>query len=432
MSETAHLAEARPVGGSRAWIILIAMFAGLFAGTAAPGLPAAVREPALQTASVVGGMWLDALRMTVIPLIVALLITGIARGAQAARAGGVTGRSIAWFASIYLCSATLGVLAMPILLDLFPLPESAAAALRSGLASIDQGAVAASVPTAGDFFRSIIPANIISAASEGQVLQLVVFSLLFALALTRLESRRQTMLLNLFEGIADALLVLIGWVLWVAPAGVLALAFTLGANAGGESFAAVLHYIVLVSSIGLLVMLAAYAIAVFAGRVPLGAFARAMIAPQAVAFSTQSSLASLPAMIGAAKLLKLRDEVLDVSLPLAVALFRATGPAMNIGVAYYVGHWLGLDPSLGQLAAATMVAAVVSAGAPSLPGQISFLTSIAPIAMAMGVPIAPLAILVAVETIPDMMRTLGNVTMDVAVASAVDSSRRGGKAEAET
>ena len=80
---------------------------------------------------------------------------------------------------------------------------------------------------------------------------------------------------------------------------------------------------------------------------------------------------------------------------------------MNIGVAFYVGHWLGLEPGFAQLAAATAVAAVASIGSPSLPGSISFLTAIGPIAIAMGVPIAPLALLVVGAAM--MFGTLGYV-----------------------
>ena len=146
----------------------------------------------------------------------------------------------------------------------------------------------------------------------------------------------------------------------------------------------------------------------------------AMIGPQAVAISTQSSLASLPAMLGATRALGVSETGADVSLPLAVALFRATGPAVNVAVAVYVAHWMGVEVGMPALIAGTAVAAVASYGAVSLLGQISFFTSIAPIAYAMGVPVAPLAILIAVETIPDIFRTLGNVTWDVAVAGAVD------------
>jgi Na+/H+-dicarboxylate symporter len=163
-----------------------------------------------------------------------------------------------------------------------------------------------------------------------------------------------------------------------------------------------------------------YPLGIAAGARPPLRFAKAMIGPQAVAISTRSSLASLPAMITAAQSLGIRPRVADVSLPLAVALFRSTGPAMNVAVAFYVAHWLGLHPTAGQMVAAVAVGAVMSYGAVSLPGEITYISSIAPISMALGVPIAPLALLVAVEMVPDIFRTLGNVTFDVALAAVVD------------
>ena len=262
------------------------------------------------------------------------MIIGIAKGAEAVRAGRVAARSVAWFAAIYALSAVIGIVLIALLLNLLPLPSSAAAALSAGMAAIDPTAVAASVPGAADFFRSIIPANVIAAAADGNVMQLVVFTALFATALSAIEADRRRAVVAVFEGIADALLVVIGWVLWIAPLGVFALSFTLGATAGGAAFAAVLHYIVLVSLLGLVVTAVGYAIAAFAGGIPLGTFAKGMIGAQTIALTTQSSLASLPAMLASARILGVSQRVADVTLPLAVALFRATGPAMNVGVAY--------------------------------------------------------------------------------------------------
>ncbi|MES2904363.1 MAG: cation:dicarboxylase symporter family transporter [Pseudomonadota bacterium] len=410
------------IKGARAIYILGALVVGLLLGTLAARMGDGLREPALRAASLVGGLWLDALKMTVIPLIFALLVTGIARGAEAAKAGRIAGRSVIWFVIICTASAIFGAVATIGLLDAFPLPADAGDALRAGLAAIDPSVAGAPVPQVADFFRSIIPSNVINAAAEGQVLQLVIFAFLFALALTRIEAKKRQSVVALFDGVGDALLVLIGWILWIAPLGVFALAFAVGAGAGGAAFAALLHYVVLISAVGVLVTLAAYLVAAVGGR-GIMSFARAMIGPQAVAISTQSSLASLPAMLAAARLIGVRDQVADVALPLAVALFRATGPAMNVGVAIYVAHWMGVELTTAGLIAGIAVAAVASYGAVSLPGQISFFSSIAPIAFAMGVPVAPLAILIAVETIPDIFRTLGNVTFDVAVTSAVDRKK---------
>jgi Na+/H+-dicarboxylate symporter len=420
VSDRAEAAAAEPVRGARAYWVLTGLVAGLLAGALASGLGDGIREPALQTAGVIGGIWLDALKMTVIPLIVALLVTAIAQGAEALRGGRIAGRSILWFVVVCTASAIFGAIAMPLLLNMFPLPADAAQALRSGLASLDPSVASAPLPKAADFIRGIIPPNIFSAAVNDQVLPLVMFSLLFAIAITRIDADRRRTLVTLFEAIVDAMLMIIAWVLWVAPVGVFALAFAVGAGSGAAAFAGLAHYILLVSVLGIIIMLAGYAIAIFAGRVRPVAFAKAMIAPQSVAVSTQSSLASLPAMLGSARVLGVRQEVSDVTLPLSVALFRATGPAMNVAVAIYVAHWLGIEIGTTGMIAGTAVAAVASYSAVSLPGAISFLTSIGPIAIAMGVPIAPLALLVAVENIPDIFRTVGNVTLDVAVTTAVD------------
>lgn len=410
--------------GANGWLILAALALGLIAGIAASGLGDGWRDPAVRWAGAIGGVWLDALKVTVIPLIVALLVSGIVGGSRAVGGNRVAGRVILWFAALYVLSALIGGLGMPLLLQLFPLPDNAAEALRAGLAGIDQAAVSASVPGAIDFVRSVVPANVVAAAANDQILPLTLFTAMFALALTRIEPAPRDQLAGFFQAIEQAMLVMIGWVLWIAPAGVFALAFTLGAGAGGSAFGAILHYVLLVSVIGLVVTALGYVVAIGFARWRAGEFARAMAPPQAVAISTRSSLASLPAMVGAARRLGVREADSDVALPLAVALFRATGPAMNIAVAIYVAYWVGLELNAWQLAAGIAMASIASYWAVSLPGQLSFVTSIGPIALAMGVPIEPLAILIAVETLPDTVRTLGNVTMDVAVTGAAS-----GKAE---
>ena len=110
-----------------------------------------------------------------------------------------------------------------------------------------------------------------------------------------------------------------------------------------------------------------------------------------------------------------------ITLPLAVAIFRSTGPAMNLAVAIYVASWFGMQLTAANLAAGVIVASITTLGAVSLPGSISFVSSIAPIAAAMGVPIAPLGLLVAIETFPDIIRTLGNVTWDLATTTALSA-----------
>jgi Na+/H+-dicarboxylate symporter len=394
--------------------ILIALVAGLALGGIAAagggtwvGRAADIVEP-------IGHVWLNALQMTIIPLIVGLLVVGIAEGAEAAQASRIAGRSFALMVVLLWFSAILAAFLVPFLLRLFPVPPESAEALRTALATAKP---VETVPTFGDFMRSIIPTNPIAAAASDSILPLVVFTTIFGFALARLQAETRGRMVAFFRALAETMIVIVNWVLWLGPIGVFALAFVVGARAGTGAFGALLHYIAIVSSVGIIIWALAYPVAVIGGRVGLGAFARAVAPAQAVAFSTQSSLATLPQMLRSSERLGVPVAASGVTLPLAVALFRATGPGMNLAVAIYIANWFGMELGPAQIAMGVIVAAITTFSAISLPGQVSFVLNIAPVALAMGVPLAPLALLIAVETIPDIFRTVGNVTMDVAVAA---------------
>ena len=401
---------------SQASRILVALIAGLLLGI---GLAAWRPDQAAALAAVtqpLGTAWLHALQMVIVPLIVGLLVTGIAAAAEAARAGRIAARAILAFVAILWGATLLSALVMPVLLRLWPLPPGWGESLRSSLAG---AAPVGEVPTLARFFDTLVPTNAIAAAASDAFLPLTVFTLAFAFAVARLPSAQRTRLVDLFLAITDAMLVIIGWVLKLAPIGIFALAYGVGARTGAAAFGALIHYIVMVSAIGLIVLIAAYPVARFAGGVPLRRFARAVAPAQAVAISTQSSLASLPAMLKGSAEIGVAPATAGIVLPVAVAIFRATSPAMNLAVALYVAHWLGVPIGPGQLAAGIATAAITTMGSVSLPGTVSFFASVAPVAFAMGVPIEALGLLVAVETVPDLCRTVGNVTMDVAVTAVV-------------
>ena len=394
------------------WLILAALIGGVLIGA----LVGDRSSLTLEVADVVGTMWLNGLRMTVIPLVVALLITGIVQTARAARAGRFTARAVITMVVILWLSSIMAAIVTPALLDAFPLPREAATALA---AALGQAEPTGAVPPFSDFLRAIVPTNPIQAAATDSVLPLMIFTLAFAFAVSRLPVIQRETIAGLFEAITGAMLTLIGWVLMIAPIGVFALALTVGAAAGSAAFGALAHYVVIVSAVGAIVWLLAFMLAVVGGRQPLAAFVKAALPAQAVAISTQSSLASLPAMVEGSKALGIDERKVDIVLPIAVALFRATGPAMNLAVAIYVAHWLGYPLTFPVLAAGVAAGAITTMGAVSLPGSISFISSIAPINLAMGLPVQPLGLLVAIETFPDIMRTVGNVTMDMAVAATV-------------
>ncbi|WP_374588784.1 dicarboxylate/amino acid:cation symporter [Novosphingobium sp.] len=388
--------------------------AGLALGIALEGT--ALAERLLPFADVIGTLWLRGLQMTIVPLVAALLVIGIVQTVAAASAGRVAGTSLALFAAILTAGTVFTAFTMPALLDAFPIPPAAAEALRQGLSAEQAG----EVPTIADFLKSLIPSNIFAAAAETAMIAIIVFFSLLALAIVRLPATHRQLMVTFFEAITGTMLVIIGWVLWLAPVGVFALSLSVAGQSGLAALGALAHYIVTVASMGGVVLLLAYGVAVFAARQQFSRFFRAALPVQAMAISTQSSLASLPAMLAACRTLGLKETTGEFVLPLAVALFRATGPAMNLAVAIYVARLTGVELSPVVLATGVLVALATTIGSVSLPGAISFVTAIGPIAIAMGVPIGPLALLVAVEVLPDIMRTVGNVTMDVAVAATVD------------
>jgi len=386
---------------------------GLALGIALGGTLAA--GPMADIAGPVGALWLRALQMTILPLVAALLFMGITGMAAMASGPAMARRTLALIAAILAGGTLLAAIAVPLLLSAFPAPATVAREF-AGISA----AAPIRVPDAADFLLSLLPANVVAAAAQEAMLPLVAFVALFALAATRLVPRHREALSTLAEGVAGAMVVIVGWVLWLAPLGVFALAFDLAGRRGTALVAMLAHYVAAVSAVGLAVLLAAYGVAALLGRQSPLRFARAVLPAQAVAISTQSSLASLPAMLAACRALGLRDAGAEFVLPLATAIFRATSPAMNLAVCIYVARLTGTELSAGTIAAGALVALVTTIGSVSLPGTISFAASTAPIAMAMGVPVAPLMLLVAVEMLPDIVRTLGNVTMDVALACAVD------------
>ena len=389
-----------------------ALVLGFVIGTMLRGT--ALEAPVLAVAGPAGTLWLRALQLTILPLVIGLVYTGISQTLAAAGGGALARRAVSLFCVILLASGIVATLLTTGLLGLFPIPASAAAALSGGAAD------AGKVPGVAEILSAMMPENIFAAAAAGAMLPMVLFVSLFALAATKLAHAPRQAMAALFEGIAGTMMVIVGWVLMLAPIGVLGLAISLGTKMGGDAVGALAHYILIVSAAGLAVLIAGYGVALTLGKQKLTAFSRAMLPVHAVAISTQSSLACLPAMLVATRKLAVREATADFVLPLAVAIFRATSPAMNLGVAIYAAHLTGTPLTPLTLVVGVLVAFLVSLSSVSLPGTISFVVSVGPIAMAMGVPVAPLGLLVAVEMLPDLMRTLGNVTMDVAVTAAVD------------
>lgn len=395
--------------------MLAALVAGIVAGAFiradAPQL-----TPLAEGIEAFGGLWLNTLRMTVIPLVVSLLITGIASVADTAKTGGLVLRAVILFTFLIFFAAIYSVLTTNGLLALWPLDGDAAAGFVAAVG--DRAVTITEPPTFASWLQSLAPTNPVKAAAEDGVLALAIFSIFFGFAATQLAPAMRELIVNFFRAVSETMIVIVQWVLLAGPIGIFGLALGVGVHTGFSAAGVLAQYVVIVTAVTAGITLIAWLIAVTWGGQPVGRFTQAATPVWAIAVSTQSSLASLPAMLDAAlRGLRIPAAIADVILPLAVAVFRFTSPVANLAVCFFVAELYGLEPTILQIAGAVFVAYAVSIAAVGLPGQVSFIASIAPICLALGVPTEVLGILIAVEVFPDIFRTLGNVTGDLAATS---------------
>ena len=394
------------------------VFAGLVAGAAA-GLAVARFAPGSidaveMVAKPVGTLWLHALQMTVVPFVLSLIIVGVAQAADVAAGGRIARRAVAWIVVLAAGSAAFTALVAPALFAACP---------RSGdlLAAIQPAGPVEPAPHAAglDRITGLVPVNVVAAAAQGAIAPLVVFALCFAFAVTQLPPARREPVVALAHGVADAMVVIVDWVLLAGPLGVFALILPVAARAGAGVLGALGIYVAVLIAVYLLITAAVYGVACLGGGESLRRFAAAILPAQAVAAGSQSSLASLPAMMTATATLGYPARVGGLVLPLAVSLFRVTSPAQYLTVASFIGWANGTPPDAWSLALAAVLAVVISLGSVGLPGQASFMGTTLPVVQAAGMPIESLGLLLAVDLIPDVFATVGNVTGDLAVASRV-------------
>lgn len=406
------------------WWVLGSLLGGIVIGTWTEAAGSGALQGVMQALESVGTLWLNALRMTVGPLVFAMLVSAIAGVADAVATGRLAVRAIGWFSVLLLVAGTLAVLLTQALLLLWPLDRTVADAFVAG---VSQGAATAPVAASwSQFTQAVLPPNIVAAAADNAILALVIFATLFGFAATRLPATQRSVLTGFFGAMAEAMVVIVHWVLLVAPLGVFALALGVGRHAGLHAAGLLLQYVTIVSLVIALASAVIYAAVAWRGNVSLRRFAVEVAPVQAVAASTQSSLATLPVMIECARVrLGVAPRIVHLVLPLAVAVFRYTSPLGNLGVCFFVAALYGIELSALQMALAVLVAFAVSVGSVGLPGQVSFIASVAPICLVLGLPTEALGILVAVEIVPDIFRTIGNVTADVAVTTLLDDPAGG-------
>lgn len=403
-------------------IAILALIAGFVIGALVRASSETVARGLLAVADPIGTLWVNAIRMTVIPLVVSLLVTGIVQSVDSRSVGRLGVRALTVFVVLLSTIAILSALLAPPLFAFLEVDPAGAAALR---ASVAPGSTAVpDMPGVAAWITSLVPVNPVEAAVNGAMLPLIVFTCAFGLAMRYLPDRERETLTGFFRGIADAMLVLVRWVLWAAPVGIGALALSLGARLGVSAAGAVAFYLAVHVALLIVAIAVVYAVAVVLGRVSLGTFARAALPAQIVAMSTRSSLAALPAMLDAAETrLGLSRQASGFVVPFAVSVFR-----LNLAVSWIVGGLFvaklyGVPFGVTAIVTFTVAAVVMSFSVPGIPSGSLFI--IATIFPNVGLPVEGVGILIALDALPDVFKTALNVTGHLTSAVLVSREGRG-------
>ncbi|MFN9263888.1 MAG: dicarboxylate/amino acid:cation symporter, partial [Acidobacteriota bacterium] len=265
--------------------ILAALLLGLTSGLLLASLQPTLLAPITTVTEVIGTLWMNAIRMTVLPLVIALLLSSVTSVADPATLQRVGRRTGAVFLLLIAGIVTATLTLTLTFLHFWPPALRPLAAPSAALAP---------PPPFSKWLISLVPANPFKAATEGAMLPLILFTLLIAFALLRLPAAQRQPVLQLFQTLADVMLVILRWVLLTAPAGVFAISLTFAARQGRAAFDALAFYIGILTLIVVLIILALYAVAVLWVRIPFRRFAAALAPAQSVAAPTHTSLAALP------------------------------------------------------------------------------------------------------------------------------------------
>jgi proton glutamate symport protein len=399
--------------------VLVALGAAVVGGVAIGASGNASLLRASDSIAPVGTLWVNAIRMTVIPLVVSLIITGIASATDVASIGRLGGRTLLVFVSLLIAVAVVVMPLAPSGFALLPAHRGAHPTLPAGAEEAAQAVTqGGQAQTFAAWLTSLIPSNPIAAAANGAMVSLILFTLLLAVAIARSPEASRATLVAFFRALGDAMLTLVRWVVMVAPIGVFALVLPLAARAGATLAGAIGFYILAYSAACIIVTALLYpAVAVF-GRISMSRFARAVLPAQLIAFSSSSSIASLPALVESSdRGLELPTRVSGFVLPLAVSMFKIAGPVSWTVGALFIGWFYGVQLHTRELATIAFAAVFVAFAAPGIPrGAFIMLT---PLFLAIGLPAEGIGILIAVDAIPDTFATVLNVTGDLAAAAIV-------------
>lgn len=393
----------------------IGLIAGLLVGLIAAGL-AERHHPALADLvgkiRPIGSLFLNLLSMVVIPLVATALFAGIAKLGDLRTVGRLVVRTLAFFWATALAGIVIGFLVAAVVLPRAAVTPDGQDALRAAQ-STDQNAIqhaAESIPSGAQFIVQLVPANPFKAAADGNLLPVIVFVTIFGIAAASLPIEKRAPLTTIADSTTEALIKIVHWVLLFAPIGIFALVAPIVTQFGWSLVRAMLWFIlaVIIGVIAFIALVYLPSIALIARLAP-ARFLRAAFPSMLMGFSTTSSLATLPTMVDAAdKDLQIPRPISGFVLPLGASLNRGGSAVFQAVAVVFIARLYGIPFGLAEMVAAGAAVFLASLTVAAVPS--GSVISLFPAFQSVGLPIAGISILIGLDRIPDMFRTMTNVT----------------------
>lgn len=363
-------------------------------------------------ANPVGQVFLRMLFMIVIPLIFASVTMGVASLGDLGKIGRIGGKAMGFFLITTSIAATIGLT----LMNLLGPGRRLDPALRADLLAEYGGDASTRLAGAGQFgvdtFVSIVPRNIVAAMSANDMLAVIFFSIIFGIALTQIAPEKAKPVMDVLDGVVEVVSKIIDFAMKIAPYGVAGLIFSVTVRFGADVLQSLAFYVVTVL-IGLALHLFGVigTLATVIARIPYRTFFRKCRAVMVTAFSTSSSNASLPTNIRTAEdEFGVPKEIASFVLPLG-ATMNMNGTALFEGMTVlFLGQVFGLGLSLGMQVVVVILCIITAVGAAGVPG--GSIPLMAMILTQVGIPAEGIALILGVDRILDMSRTVPNVMGD--------------------
>lgn len=372
----------------------------------------------------VGTAFMRLIKMVIVPLVFASLLVGVASLGDIRKLGRLGGKTLGLYMATTAVAVTIGLVVAHVMNPGSFVDQGSRAALQAEFegAASSRAQAAADAPSTIDNILRIIPENPIGSLASGDMLQIIFFAVFFGIALTLLDDKNGRPVVTFFDRVQHAMIIVIHIVMMLAPYGVAALLADVVGTSGISLLGALLAYAMAVL-IGLFLHASlTYGVLVrLVARVPLGGFLRAARPAQLIAFSTSSSSAALPVTMECAEEnMGISNSTSSFVLPLGSTV-NMDGTALYQGVAaVFIAQVFQIDLSIGQQLGIVFTATMASVGAAGVPG--AGMVTLAMVLTSAGIPAVGVALILGMDRLLDMFRTMINVTGDLAVTATMAAS----------